>query len=101
MAKLDLCKSCFHCEACADLDYQEAMSVVHTPDQCAFYLKAMTPDEFKIKMSALIRDARSTRYHNDVEVRHMAMDNLLCEVLKSLGYEEGIAIYKTTERWYA
>ena len=31
---------------------------------------------------------------------HIEMDELLCKVLKSLGYGEGIKIFENTNKWY-
>ena len=55
-----------------------------------------TPEIFKTKMEAL-HDELSC----DPEAVHVAMDNLLCEVLIELGYEGGVNFFFSTERWYA
>lgn len=56
----------------------------------------MTPEEFKQKMIKL-----HEKHKDDEELAHMNMDALLCEVLESLGYAEGVAIYNSEPKWYA
>lgn len=54
----------------------------------------MTPEEFKNRMCELSKN-------DDVVYRHMGMDRLICEVLTSLGYGEGVNIFNSTYMWYA
>ena len=61
----------------------------------------MKPDEFLEKMKEIVkrnRDAQSGYF--DAETAHIKADELMCEVLKELGYEEGIKIFEDMERWY-
>ena len=37
----------------------------------------------------------------DQEVRHVYEDDVLCELLKELGYEKLVKQYKSTGKWYA
>lgn len=37
----------------------------------------------------------------DVEGCHGAMDDLMCEVLRSLGYGDGVDVFEAAEKWYA
>ena len=46
----------------------------------------MTPKEFAIKMVALKSD--------DFECSHGEMDALMCELLKSLGYTDGVKVFQ-------
>lgn len=59
----------------------------------------MTPEEFKQAMA----DAYHQHYDNDadVEVVHYVMDDIMCNLLKDLGYGEGIDIFIETPKWYA
>ena len=59
-------------------------------------LDSMTPEEFKNTMDEL-----TTSNHLDKEDRHREMDRLMCEVLRSLGYDDGIDIFESTDKWYA
>ena len=38
---------------------------------------------------------------SDNEAAHSDMDNLMCELLKSLGYTEGVEVFQNQQRWYA
>lgn len=63
----------------------------------------MTPEEFKLAML----DASLTTYefeghhYIDHETAHEKMDDLMCQVLKELGYGDGIDIFSVTTKWYA
>lgn len=37
----------------------------------------------------------------DEEIRHLDMDNIMCEYLEILGGHEGIEIFRNTFKWYA
>lgn len=37
----------------------------------------------------------------DTEQVHIEMDNVMCEVLKDLGYGEGVEIFRNELKWYA
>lgn len=56
----------------------------------------MTPEEFENEMAKLrfVKD-------DDLEGRHVAMDELMCKALRSLGYDEGVDIFNNTYIWYA
>ena len=56
----------------------------------------ITPDEFR---DAMIDISNTTP--GDVEVTHMMMDALMCDVLRSLGYEKGVDVFRGTYKWYA
>lgn len=57
----------------------------------------MNPQEFYKKMKRL----RGNNDDYDEEATHKAMDNLMCEVLTELGYEDGVKVFKETYKWYA
>ena len=54
----------------------------------------MTPEEFEQKMQELNKDC-------DTAVAHEDMDDLMCEILISLGYEKGVEIFKKKHKWCA
>ena len=58
---------------------------------------ALTPEEFTDAM----REALERGRDEDEEQTHKRADNLMCDLLKSLGYEEGVAVYLKSGRWYA
>ena len=54
---------------------------------------SMTPKEFAEKMRAL--------NIGDEESDHGNADDLLCELLRSLGYSEGVEEFEKMKKWYA
>lgn len=56
----------------------------------------MSPEEFKEQMKNIEND-----FSDDPEESHYEMDDLMCRVLESLGYSEGIDIFTNSMRWYA
>lgn len=52
-----------------------------------------TPEEFAI----MIRNQIS----GDLEGSHSAMDDLMAELLRRLGYDEAMDIFEEQEKWYA
>jgi hypothetical protein len=54
----------------------------------------MTPEEFAEKMR-VFADA------DDPEYSHIDADQLMCELLESLGYGDGVKIFREMTTWYA
>ena len=54
----------------------------------------MTSKEFAEKMEEIFKNG-------DGELSHIEADELMAEVLSSLGYEEGVKIFFSHEKWYA
>ena len=54
----------------------------------------MSEKEFKEKMEQL-------KNNRDYEVAHEKADDLMCEVLISLGYAEGVQAFREITKWYA
>ena len=54
----------------------------------------MSPEEFAQRM-------REIAENSDTEAAHGEADKLMCDVLRSLGYSEGIDIFDSMEKWYA
>ena len=57
----------------------------------------MTPDEFYKRMADIYGDSD----YYDIEEGHLRADELICDVLKSLGYEKGIELFENADKWYA
>lgn len=56
----------------------------------------MTPKEFEEEIVRIME-----RYPNDPEATHAECDDLMCKVLKQLGYSAGVELFEDSERWYA
>lgn len=56
----------------------------------------MNRKEFAREMKEL-----EAKYGGDKEVLHGAGDDLMCEMLKALGYGEGVEIFEKWDKWYA
>ena len=56
----------------------------------------ITPEEFTKRMQEI-----HDRYLDDEEVVHSEMDDLMCDLLRELGYGEGVDIFDKTHKWYA
>ena len=54
----------------------------------------MTPEEFEAKMKEILKG-------EDSETEHQNADYLMCNVLMTLGYEDGVTIFLKSTRWYA
>ena len=55
----------------------------------------ISPKEFAEKMRQIAEK------RDDEEVCHVEMDDYICEILKALGYEEGVEIFEDTPKWYS
>ena len=56
----------------------------------------ITPKEFAECMETIAEVCEG-----DTEMRHIDMDNAMCGMLEQLGYEEGVAIFRKSLKWYA
>lgn len=56
----------------------------------------MTPEEFEKEMIT-IRD----RYGSDYEGFHIRADDLMCDLLRSFGFNAGIDIFEKADKWYS
>lgn len=54
----------------------------------------MTPEQFKAEMEELAKNG-------DLEDRHGLADDLMCSVLRDLGYGAGVDRFEWLEKWYA
>lgn len=55
----------------------------------------ISPKEFAEKMGQIAEE------RDDTEVCHIKMDDYICEVLRTLGYKEGVEIFENTPKWYS
>ena len=59
----------------------------------------MTPEEFAARMTEISILLEATNEIAEPE-SHGMMDDLMCNVLCSLGYSAGVRIFKETPKWY-
>jgi hypothetical protein len=59
-------------------------------------LKTYSTQKFKEAMENIFPDDGY-----DAEGAHLEADDLMCQLLEELGYEEGVKIFKNAEKWYA
>lgn len=59
-----------------------------------------TPSEFKAQMEE-IRDKFFTDEYEDFHECHVDMDTYILEVLETLGYKDGVAVFRSTPKWYS
>lgn len=59
----------------------------------------MTPEEFKNEMQKISN--RQGEKYIDVEITHAEADDLMCEMLRELGYGEGVDVFEDMPKWYA
>ena len=65
----------------------------------------ITPEEFRKRMNELSKNVMELDDQNPdmpsmIEAAHIKADELMCEILIELGYEEGIDIFKRMEKYY-
>jgi hypothetical protein len=57
----------------------------------------MTPQEFADKMRALSVRSQSGALNRT----HLEADELMCEILREWGFNEGVDIFEEMDKWYA
>ena len=62
----------------------------------------MTPTEFLEALKEIDETTkRPGRQYDDLEQFHSDADDLMCKILRDLGYGEGIDFFENHEKWYA
>lgn len=59
-------------------------------------LKNMSAEEFYEKMSRLKNECGE-----DYELFHVKADDLMCELLKEIGYSKGVEVFENADVWYS
>jgi hypothetical protein len=60
----------------------------------------MTPEEFRERMVGLFGENPESENY-DIESAHCDADDLMCSVLRELGYGAGIDLFERASMWYA
>jgi hypothetical protein len=63
-------------------------------------IKAREPTKVHLTASGAI-ELLNGCHTNDVERDHLKADDILCDLLRSLGYEDVVQAYLNVEKWYA
>lgn len=61
----------------------------------------MTPEEFKNEMADIVEYHMKGDRCWDRENVHRNMDRLMCDLLRELGYGEGVDVFELAPKWYA
>ena len=56
----------------------------------------ITPDEFLRRMNEIEDDN-----HLDTEQAHSEADELMCSLLETLGYDQGVKEFRSMDKWYS
>lgn len=59
-------------------------------------MNKITPEEFAEKMNEI----NNNPDYNE-EDAHIDADNLMCDILKEFGYEEGVNVFYKMDKWYS
>lgn len=59
-----------------------------------------TPSEFEAEMKAIRKKFFNDDYEN-LQDCHADMDTYILEVLETLGYKDGVAVFRSTPKWYS
>ena len=64
--------------------------------------QVISPEEFYKKMQYYkdLEEKCTSVFYNKEDM-HRIMDDLMCEILSSLGYENGIKVFQDAEKWYS
>ena len=61
----------------------------------------MTKLEMEFSKKGFANEMRRIARNNDPELNHISADELMCDLLCSLGYDEGVEIFKNMMKWYS
>ena len=85
------CMGYWDCDECVEALYMGIEAIKKEPKQRHW---VGTPKEFAEKMRQLAENG-------DPEADHIKSDELMCQLLTSLGYGEGVKIFKEMYKWYS
>ena len=61
--------------------------------------RKMTKEEFYNEMLELKNELIDI--NDNLETFHIAADNLMCDLLIRLGYDQGVEVFEYAEKWYS
>lgn len=84
------------------MDVVEGMPILHVPALTPKVQLENTPspEQFLVAMTAIDNGTCYGKYY-DEEDQHRDADGLMCNVLRSLGYGDGVAVFNKMHKWYS
>ena len=61
----------------------------------------MTELEQEFSEKGFANEMRRIDRNNDTEMAHILADELMCKLLRELGYGEGVDIFEQMDKWYS
>lgn len=61
----------------------------------------MTELEKEFSAKGFANEMRRIDRNNDTEMAHIYADELMCQLLRKLGYSEGVDIFEKMSKWYS
>lgn len=61
----------------------------------------MTKLEKEFSAKGFANEMRRIERNSDTEMAHIHADELMCELLRELGYGEGVDIFEKMSKWYS
>ena len=61
----------------------------------------MTELEKEFSAKGFTNEMRRIERNNDTEMAHILADELMCKLLRELGYGEGVDIFEQMDKWYS
>lgn len=68
---------------------------------CGFESRRCNKECYMNKAEQVLIKLKELKNNDDNECAHSMADDLLCELLLELGYEEIVSVYEDLEKWYA
>lgn len=61
----------------------------------------MTELEKEFSTKGFANEMRIIDRNNNTEMAHILADELMCKLLRELGYDEGVDIFEKMSKWYS
>lgn len=64
-------------------------------------VKKMNEFEKEFSAKGFANEMRRIDRNNDTEMAHILADEMMCKLLRELGYNEGVDIFEQMSKWYS
>lgn len=78
-------------------EFEACLKEMQEPVSVDSSVTPMTPEEFAAEMRRVYDECWNVEEKDE----HAAMDNLMCSLLRKLGYGDAVDIFENTHKWYA